>query len=204
MTRARRSFWLICFTLHFALLLTICCRDTLSLIARSYTVIPALPEGPWQKAESVASAALGRSLPDEHPTRQLLGAYINFAGIEATYGYFAPNIPDSYELVFEVEYPDGRVEHDVPMLAGLESTLRLATLMDQIGQLRSDPMREILIKLIASSIWRQHPDAVLIRGILGSLTIPTVQEYEEGKRASHEFMYAYDFRVTQSDTAAEF
>ncbi|MFN2507390.1 MAG: hypothetical protein ABR589_01300 [Chthoniobacterales bacterium] len=199
MTLARRRLWLTCFALHLAIVIEISARDTLWLIARGYTVIPAPPEGSWQKAESIASAALGQALSRQHPLRRGLLTYAQLAGIDGSYGYFAPNVPDSYKLIFELEFSDGRVEHDLPIVDNPESTLRLATLMDQIGQLRSDPMRELLIKLLASSIWQQHPDAVLVRAILGSLTLPTVSEYEAGKRASYEFMYAYDFRVTQTD-----
>jgi len=34
-----------------------------------------------------------------------------------------------------------------------------------------------------------------IRAIFGSIRLPTVSEFEHGKRESYEFLYAYDFSL---------
>ena len=192
----RRRVLLACFALHFLIVLAISCRDALWLVARGYTIIPVAPEGRWQQAQSLASAALGEDAAHPYPGSEALKAYTHFAGIEAGYGYFAPNIPDSYKLVFELEYADGQIEHDLPLFESPESTLRFASLLDQIGQMESDPMREILTRLLATSMWQRHPGATKVRAVLGALTIPDVAEFEAGKRASTVFLYAYDFSVT--------
>ena len=192
----RRRILLACFALHFLIVLAISCRDALWLIARGYTIIPTDPESGWQQAQSLFSTALGEDAAHSYPGSEALKAYTHLAGIEAGYGYFAPNVPDSYKLVFELEYADGRVDHDLPLFENSESTLRFSSLLDQIGQMESDPIREILIRLLATSMWQRHPGVTKVRAVLGALTIPAVAEFEAGKRESPVFMYAYDFSVT--------
>ena len=47
----------------------------------------------------------------------------NIAGIETGYGYFAPNVPGGYRLVFELHYPDGRVEYELPSVSSAAAGL---------------------------------------------------------------------------------
>jgi len=199
----RQRLLLACGALHFLLVFGVSCRDALRLVAGNYTIIRVSPGGWWEKAEALASAALGQeaSSSPPYPGAEALQAYTHLAGIECGYGYFAPNVPDSYKLLFELQYPDGHVEYDLSLFESKESTLRHATLLDQIGQMESDAMREILIKLVATSIWREHPEATRVNTILGSLQLPSVSEFEAGKRGSYEFMYAYDFSVNPMPSA---
>ena len=46
--------------------------------------------------------------------------------------------------------------------------------------------------------WREHPDATMIRTVLGSITLPSPDEFERGKRESYQFFCAYDFTATKS------
>jgi len=71
----------------------------------------------------------------------------------------------------------------------------MAGLLDNIGRTPYDELREILVKTLAQSIWRKHPELQSVRAILGSLTLPSVREFEQGKRESYEFLYAYDFSL---------
>ena len=125
----------------------------------------------------------------------MLAAYLHIAGIETGYGYFAPNVPGSYKLVFELHYPDGRVEYELPSVSGAAAGLRIAGLLDTIGRTRHDVLREYLVKTLAGSIWREHPGVQTVRAVFGSIRLPTVSEFEHGQRGSYEFMYAYDFAL---------
>lgn len=185
-----------CFASHFALVLTLSCRETLYLIARGYTILPASLESFCDKTETLISTALGQRLADENPAREAVNGYLHLAGIEIGYGYFAPNVPDSYKLVFELRYPDGGIDYDVPGADSVESTLRLSTLLDEVGRTTSDPLREVMMKFLARSVWRQHPAATSIRAILGSLTLPSLEEFKKGKGESYEFLWAYDFSLS--------
>ena len=148
-------------------------------------------------------AALGQHLAASNPTRQALATYLNIAGIEKGYGYFAPNVPASYKVVFELHYPDGSVEYQLPHVHSAAAGLRLACLLDEIARARHDALREYLVKMLASSIWRDHPDVTAIRAVFGSISLPNINEFEHGKRESYEFLYAYDFSRSDKTTELE-
>ncbi len=156
-----------------------------------------------EKAETVASVALAQNLPASSPIRRALLTYLHIAGIERPYGYFAPNVPVSYKLVFELHYSDGRVEYEVPGGNSAAADLRLAALLDEIGRTRVDALREYLVKLLARSTWREHPDVKTMRAILGSRNSPSIDEFKQGTRESYEFLYAYDFSLEKESSRLE-
>jgi hypothetical protein len=182
-------------TLHFLLILSVSCRDTLQLVAQGPTILPSWFKNFSQKAEGTLSVSLGQNLAVSNPVREVLGTYLHVAGIETGYGYFAPNVPSSYKLVFELHYPDGRIEYELPSVSGAAAGLRIAGLLDNIGRTRYDALREVLVKMLAQSTWRHHPNVTTIRAIFGSIRLPTVSEFEHGKTESYEFLYAYDFSL---------
>ena len=159
------------------------------------TIFPASFKSFSHKAETALSVALGQYLTASNAIRQALATYLHFAGIEAGYGYFAPNVPGSYKLVFELHYPDGRTEYELPSVNSAAAGLRIAGLLDSIGRTPYDPIREILVKTLAQSVWRQHPDVKSVRAIVGSVRLPSIREFEQGQRESYEFLYAYDFSL---------
>jgi hypothetical protein len=53
---------------------------------------------------------------------------------------------------------------------------------------------------LADARWREHSDATTIRAIFGSVILPSAPEFEHGKRESYEFLYAYDFSVSDKST----
>jgi hypothetical protein len=183
------------FALHFLLIISFSCRETLRLVAQGPTIFPASFKSFSHKAETAVSIALGQHLTASNPIRQAIVTYLYLAGIEVGYGYFAPNVPGSYKLVFELHYPDGRVEYELPSVSGPAAGLRIAGLLDTIGRTRHDVLREYLVKTLARSIWREHPEVQTVRAVLGSIRLPTVGEFEHGQRESYEFMYAYDFAL---------
>jgi hypothetical protein len=191
----QKRVYLACFILHFLLITTISCRDTLWLVAHKLTILPWALSGPVEKAESIASGALGQNLAPSNPTRRALLTYLHIAGIEKGYGYFAPNVPGSFKLAFELHYPDGRVEYELPRVNSAGAGLRVAGLLDEIARTRYDPLREYLVKMVARSIWRDHPGATTIRAVFGTINLPSIAEFEQGERESYQFLYAYDFSL---------
>ena len=181
--------------MQFLLILSFSCRDTLRVVAEGPTILPRFFKNFSPKAETVFSTALGQKLPASNPVREALNTYVQVAGIETGYGYFAPNVPGGYRLVFELHYPEGRVEYELPSVSSAAAGLRIAGLLDSIGRTRYDALREILVKTLAQSVWREHPDLESLRAILGSIRLPTAREFNEGKRESYEFLYAYDFSL---------
>jgi hypothetical protein len=169
-------------------------------VGRGLTIFPSSFDGFSQKAEKATAAALGQHLAASNPLRQTLTTYLHLAGIETGYGYFAPNVPGSYNLVFELHYPDGRAEYELPRVNSVAGGLRIAALLDEIGRTRSDALREHMVKMMASSIWHEHPEVKTMRAILGSVILPSVTDFERGKGESYEFLYAYDFSLSNEST----
>ncbi|MDQ6655206.1 MAG: hypothetical protein M3Y80_05265 [Verrucomicrobiota bacterium] len=193
----RRAYlYLAGFALHFCLIAIVSLDGTFNLIAAHATFLPRWTESLGADAAAVLGPLVGRTLPRTNPARQLTRAYLHATGIEVGYSYFAPNIPDSYKLVFEVQSADGSVEEELAAAENPESAVRVATLLDEVARTKSDALRELMMKLMAFSVWQQHPDAVSIRAIIGRLQQPTVAEYQAGTRASYEFLYAYDFSMS--------
>lgn len=137
--------------------------------------------------------ALAETLSLSNPLRQSINAYINATGIEGGYGFFAPSVPDSYKLVIELHFPDGHVEYELPRVSDTATGVRLSTLLDQIGRTYYDPLREIMIKMLAYSVWQDHPEATRVRAVFGFVALPSLKDARQGKSESYHFLYAYDF-----------
>jgi hypothetical protein len=184
--------WLV---LHFLLIISVSFRDTLRLVAEGPTILSSRFKTYSQEAETMVSLALGQHLASSNPIRQVVATYLHAAGIESGYGYFAPNVPGNYKLVFELYYSDGRVEYVLPSVSSAAAALRMVSLLDNIGRTHYDALRELLVKTLAQSIWREHPEVETIRAVFGSVSLPSLSEFEQGKRESYQFLYAYDFSL---------
>ena len=198
----QKYFYLAWFSLHFLLIIAFSYRDTLGLVAQGPTIFPRSFKRFSQKAEAAMSAALGQRLAASNLVRQAIATYLHIAGIETGYNYFAPNVPGAYKLVFELHYPDGRVEYELPTVGSAAAGLRVAGLLDKIGRTPYDALREHLVKMVAQSIWREHPEVKTVRAVFGSIRLPGITEFEHGKRESYEFLYAYDFSLRGGDGKA--
>ena len=170
------------------------------MLAKGYTFCPPSLDTYWQKGEAFASTSLGEHLALSNPARWSVSAYTQVAGISFGYGFFAPNVPDNYKLVFELHYPDGRIDYELPHVSTPGAGLRVSTLIDNIAQTRYDALRELMVKMVAYSVWREHPDAIMVRAVLGFVTLPNPTEYKEGISESYEYLYAYDFRFSSQST----
>jgi hypothetical protein len=189
--------------LHFLLIITISCRDIGWLVAHKLTILTSSFKTAAEKVEPLAEGAIGDKLSASNPFRRALLTYLHVAGIDSGYGYFAPNVPAGYKLVFELRYPDGRVEYELPGVNSAAAGLRIASLLDEIGRTRSDPLREYIIRMLAASVWREHPGVKTVRAVFGSLNLPSATEFERGKRSSYDFLYSYDFSRAEEPAPAE-
>ena len=71
-------------------------------------------------------------------------------------------MPPNYKLVFELHYPDGRTEYEVPTVGNAATGMRFAGLLDQVATENYAPLRETMLKIVAYSVWQRHPDASTI------------------------------------------
>ena len=117
------------------------------------------------------------------------------AGIQAGYTFFAPNVPGYHRLTLELFYDDGRVEYESPHLRSKAAALRLESLLDRLPEERYEPIRQVVVKMLALSIWRQHPDVKKIRATFGAVTPPGITEFERGKAETFEPMFSFDFSL---------
>jgi hypothetical protein len=177
---------------HLLLVLTVSCRDTFVAFSKGHTIFPSNLDSSWREAESVTTAVIGQELPKSNPLRQGLSAYLNAAGIEAGYGFFAPHVPSVYKLVFELHYHDGRIEYETPSVKTGSAGLHLVSLLDFIGQVEDSVVREGLIKFLVYAAWREHRDVSMIRAVFGTVDFPTPREFKRGRRESYQVLYAYD------------
>ena len=177
---------------HLLLVLTVSCRDTFVAFSKGHTIFPSNLDSSWQEAESITTALIGQDLPKWNPLRQGLGAYLNAAGIEAGYGFFAPHVPGTYKLVFELHYHDGRIEYETPSVKTGSARLHLVSLLDFIGQVEDGVVREGMIRFLVYATWREHRDVAKIRAIFGSVDFPTPGELERGRKESYQVLCAYD------------
>ena len=60
-----------------------------------------------------------------------------------------------------------------------------------------------MVKALAASVWREHPNLKMVRAVFGSLNLPSPAEFERGKRESYDFLYAYDFSRAEEPARAE-
>ena len=181
------------FVVHFVFILLVACHDSFSIFSTSSTVFTKTLDPFWVKAEALADIPLGHDLSSTNPLRQLLWAYLNTAGIEAGYSYFAPNVPDNYKIVFELHYPDGRTEFELPEVSGRSAGLRLTTLLDVVAETEYEPLRAMMVKMMAYAVWQEHPDAVKVRAVVGDVDLPTPAEFKRGQKPSYRFLFGYDF-----------
>jgi hypothetical protein len=179
--------------LQLLLIASFASRDTFRSIAEGPTILPPALKSLSEKAESAISTALGQRLSGSNPVRETLATYVNLAGIEVGYGYFGPNVPGTYKLTFALQYPDGHVEYELPQVSSAAAGLRVSRLLDEIGQTQYDTLREILVRMLAQSVWREHPEVTAVHAVFESVKLPSLNEFEHGKRESHQVLYTYDF-----------
>jgi len=185
------------FGAHFFLITAVCFSGVFSLIAGGSTILLSALDKYARKAELVAAWLLGKQAGASSPVRRGIATYLHAAGIQAGYTFFAPNIPGYHKLTFELYYEDGRVEYESSHVRGKAAALRLASLLDRLAESRYEPLREVVAKMLALSVWREHPDVKRIRAVFGSVNTPSITDFEQGKGESFQPMFSYDFSLRE-------
>ena len=137
------------FGVHFFLITAVCFAGIFSLVAEGATILPSALDTYARKAELIAAWVLGKQAAASSPVRRGIATYLHAAGIQAGYSFFAPNIPGYHKLTFELYYEDGRVEYESPHVSGRAAALRLDSLLDRLADQRYEPLREVVVKMLA-------------------------------------------------------
>jgi hypothetical protein len=82
-------------------------------------------------------------------------------------------------------------------VSGKAAALRLDSLLDRLADERYEPIREVVAKMLALSVWRERPDVKKIRATFGTVTSPGVHDFEHGKGESFQPMFSYDFSLRE-------
>ena len=183
------------FGIHFFLITAVCFAGVFSLVAGGSTMLPAALEPRAHKAEVAAAWLLGKQAGASSPIRRGIATYLHAAGIQAGYTFFAPNVPGYHRLRLELVYEDGRVEYEPPHLRSKAAALRLDSLLDRLADQRYEPIREVVIKMLALSVWRDHPEVKKIRAVFGSVNPPSIDEFEHRKAETFQPMFSFDFSL---------
>jgi hypothetical protein len=185
------------FGVHFFLITAVCFAGVFSLIAEGSTMLPSAVEKYARKAELIAAFLLGKQATAYSPVRRGIATYLHAAGIQAGYTFFAPNIPGYHKLTLELYYEDGRIEYESPHVRGKAAALRLDSLLDRLADSRYEPLREVIVKMLALSIWREYPEVKKIRATFGAVTPPDIDDFGHGKGESFQPMFSYDFSLRE-------
>jgi hypothetical protein len=183
------------FGIHFFLLSAVCLEGVFWLVAQGATILPSVVEQYAWNAEQGASWCLGKQADGSNPVRRGIATYLHAAGIQAGYSFFAPNVPSHHRLTFELFHDDGRVEYDSPHVRSRAAALRLESLLDRLAEERYDPVRETLVKKLAFSVWREHPDVKKVRATFGSVNPPDFAEFARGKTETFQPLFSFDFSL---------
>jgi hypothetical protein len=187
------------FVVHFFLVTAVCFAGIFSLIAEGTTMLPSGLEKYARNAELIAAFVLGKEAATSSPVRQGIATYLHAAGIQAGYTFFAPNIPGYHKLTLELYYADGRVEYESPHVSGRAAALRLTSLLDRLADKRYEPLREVVVKMLALSVWRERPDVKRIRATFEAVSPPRIGDFEHGKTESFQPMFSYDFSLREEE-----
>jgi hypothetical protein len=192
-----RQLWIVALAMHLLLVLAVSCWDIVDLAARGRTLVPApIASGAGDFAQIMESMS-PRQLHRSKNLRQTVIGYVHAAGIESPYSYFAPNVPPTLQIVFEIQHRDHHVSHKVSSARSATDQLRLSALIDRsVGE--QGLWREVVLQMLGSSIWEDNPDAVEIRAIVASRTFPGPSEFLQGAQESYDFVCSYNFKF---DTA---
>ena len=183
------------FGMHFFLLTAVCFAGVFWLIAQGSTILPSASDEYGRKAELVATWCLGKEAHASNPLRRGIATYLHAVGIQAGYSFFAPNVPSHHRLMLELFYDDGRVEYESPHVRSKAAALRLDSLLDRLPEERYEPIREALVKMLAFSVWREHPDVKKVRATFEAVHLPSITEFEHGKAETLEPMFSFDFSL---------
>lgn len=181
--------------MHFFLLTAVCFAGVFWLIAQGATILPSAWDDYARKGELGATWCLGKEAGVSNPLRRGIATYLHAAGIQAGYTFFAPNVPSHHRLTLELFHDDGRVEYEAPHVRSKAAARRLDSLLDKLPEERYESIREALVKMLAFSVWREHPDVKKVRATFEAVHLPSIADFEHGKAETLEPMFSFDFSL---------
>lgn len=193
----RRQFWAAALALHFIVIGTVSSWDILDLIGSGRTALSPAIAAPVRKLVRAMQSISPQRLARSNPIRQTIIGYSHMAGIECPYTFFAPNVPPSLKVMFEIYFPDKRVTYDRPRVESGTEGMRLSALIDQAAA-QPGLWRDVVLKMLGASAAKMNPDAIRIRVFVAALNFPSPAEYLSGADPSYRFVCSYDFKAGEA------
>jgi len=199
-----RVFWTAALAVHFVFIAAISCWDILDLIGAGRTMLPPAIGAPARQVSRAMHTMSPRQLPRRNPVRQTIIGYAHLSGVESPYTFFAPNVPQSLRVVFEIHYPDNRIVYDVPHVQSHTEGLRLSALVDQAAA-QPGLWRDVILQMLAASAADRNPDATQIQVVVAALKFPRPTDYLTGSEPTYELVCSYNFEAdnAQQSNGAE-
>ncbi len=144
----KQVFFLTLLALHLLIILAVCTKSTIANYTGFYKVSPAKPVGQVMQAAAAVSTLPG------------IAHYAVVAGIDAGYGFFAPNVASEYVLAFDCYGADSTLlyRQGLPDFAQRESTTRYVTMLGAF----QDKLVAILDgEEDATSVEQRHLNAII-------------------------------------------
>lgn len=194
--KRRRQAWLCLAALHLALVTLVGFHSTAGALVNGRSFVSPARLSGVATAESVSGKVLLEDASAALWPRAVLDLYLDAAGIDAGYGYFAPNVSENCRLMFQLKFPGGHTEISPPIVGNRSSGLRLMDLLDRTLQVDDPRLREHIIRTMASSVWLEYPDALEIRAVFGTVQPPSINGFKSGERETYHVLFGYDFART--------
>ena len=145
-------------------------------------------------------------LQGDSPPAETVRAVLFSSGAFATYGYFAPELPD--EVSIELEYTTDTGQNwseNVYDVFTAEAHHRAFSAVIFCKEIQDEHLRQRLLSSIASWALARHPEADHVRLCIQSRTQPTMAEFRAGARPAwkDDFQVLYHRRPTESLPAYE-
>ena len=192
----RRQFWAAVLAVHFLFIGAVSCWDIIDLVGSGRTSLPQRAAAPASKLAGAMQSISPRQLGRSNPLRRTIVGYCHMAGIESPYTFFAPNVPPSLKVMFEIQFPDQRVIYELPHVQSETEGLRLSALVDQAAA-QPGLWRDIILHMLAGLVADENPDATRIQIVVAALQFPAPAEYLTGARPSDNFVCSYDFKADE-------
>src|SRR3954469_11483865 len=187
-----RQFWVAGLAAHFLAIATVSCWDIVNLVADGRTMLPRTMGTEAARINQATKPISPRRLARTNPLRQTLIGYAHSAGIESPYTFFAPNVPESLKVMFEIQFLDKRVSYELPRVRSATEGLRLSALIDQAAA-KPGLWRELVLQMLAAGTADDNPNAIQVRVIVAALRFPRPSDYVKGAEPSYQFVCSYDF-----------
>jgi hypothetical protein len=182
---------------HLSLVLWVCIRTTILLVADGQSSLPRWAQESAKRVEVMVATAHARSARALAFLDEFSATYQHAAGIDRGYGFFAPAVPSASKLVFEIFYSDGHAEYELPVVSDETAGVRISSFLFQLSDIRYDPLRELIMRMLAYGVWQRHPAAQKIRAVVGFVRVSPPGKWRSENAADYQFQYAYDFTFAQ-------